>query len=75
MSFANSSVTQAQNLPARSPPAAAIGRENDTKWCDAYYPQNFASGQASWLGSHPGVNETSKEPAASAVGSQEGTRG
>ncbi|MCC7334246.1 MAG: hypothetical protein IT422_04090 [Pirellulaceae bacterium] len=27
-----SSRSQAQSIPARSPPAAAIGRENDTKW-------------------------------------------
>jgi hypothetical protein len=60
MSFASSSISLAQNIPARSPPLAAIGRENDTRWCDAFYQQNCASSQTSWLGSHPTVAESSK---------------
>jgi hypothetical protein len=53
MSFAISSVSQAHNIPAESPPAAAIRRKNDTKSCDVFTQQNFATGQTSWLGSHP----------------------
>ena len=34
---------------AVSPLKAAIGRENDTKWCEAFTQQNFATGQTSWL--------------------------
>jgi hypothetical protein len=44
MSFASSSLAHAQNIPARSPPAAAIGRENDMSVGYAF----FASGQTSW---------------------------
>jgi hypothetical protein len=47
MSFAISSVSQAQNIPAESPPQAAIRRENKTKWCDAFTQQNLASSQTS----------------------------
>ena len=60
MSFAISSVSQAQNIPAESPPAAAIRRETDTKWCDAFTQQNFASSPQAGMGSHPTVAETSK---------------
>jgi hypothetical protein len=48
LGFAISSVSQAQSIPAESPPAAAIRRENDTKWLDAFTQQNFASSQTSW---------------------------
>jgi hypothetical protein len=60
MSFAISSVSQTQNIPAESPPQAAIRRENDTKWCDAFTQQNLASSQQAGMGSHPTVAETSK---------------
>jgi hypothetical protein len=60
MSFAISSVARAQNIPAESPPQAAIRRENDTQWCDAFHQQNFASSPQAGMGSHPTVAETSK---------------
>jgi hypothetical protein len=60
MSFASSSVSQTQNILVESPPAAAIRPQNDTKWCDAFTQQNFATGPTSGLGSPPTVAKTSK---------------
>ena len=60
MSFAISSVSQAQHIPAESRPAAAIRRENDTKWCDAFTQQTLLPARQAGMESQPTVAETSK---------------
>ena len=50
----------ALNIPAESPKQAAIRRENDRKWCDAFTQQNFASSPQAGVESHPDVAETSQ---------------